>query len=244
MQRTGDQTKPDRAEIWRAIPRRATATEEPTTVFSPPARRSVPARSTTKRVLDVVLTLVAAPVAVPLGLLLALLIVATSRGPIFFFQERIGLDGRHFRMLKFRTMHIDAERRLREDPELWDEYVHNDFKLPASLDSRVTLIGRFLRRSSLDELPQVVNVLHGTMSLVGPRPVVPEELDNYGAAAGAYLSVRPGITGLWQVSGRSDVPYPRRVELDCSYIDAWSVGLDLRILVRTPFAVLSGRGAF
>jgi exopolysaccharide production protein ExoY len=122
--------------------------------------------------------------------------------------------------------------------------VTNGFKLPAELDQRVTRVGRFLRRSSLDELPQVLNVLLGTMSVVGPRPVVPAEIANYGDKQVAYLSVRPGITGAWQVTGRSNVDYPQRVEFDAEYVETWSLGLDLKILAKTPRAVLSARGAF
>jgi lipopolysaccharide/colanic/teichoic acid biosynthesis glycosyltransferase len=146
-------------------------------------------------------------------------------------------------MYKFRTMHREAEQLLAQDPKLWNEYVTNGFKLPAELDRRVTKVGRFLRRSSLDELPQVLNVLLGTMSLVGPRPVVPAEIDNYGERRGIYLSVRPGVTGAWQVGGRSQIDYPERVDIDEQYVRDWSLGLDLRILARTPKAVLTARGA-
>jgi lipopolysaccharide/colanic/teichoic acid biosynthesis glycosyltransferase len=155
----------------------------------------------------------------------------------------VGLGGRSFKMYKFRTMHREAEQLLAQDPQLWNEYVTNGFKLPAELDRRVTKVGRFLRRSSLDELPQVLNVLLGTMSLVGPRPVVPAEIDNYGERRGIYLSVRPGVTGAWQVGGRSQIDYPERVDIDEQYVRDWSLGLDLRILARTPKAVLTARGA-
>jgi exopolysaccharide production protein ExoY len=168
----------------------------------------------------------------------------TSRGPVFFVQERLGRGGTRFRLVKFRTMQVDAEERLRNDKALWDQYVQNDFKLPGSLESRVTAVGRFLRRTSLDELPQLINVLTGQMSLVGPRPIVPEELTKYGSKTESYLRVRPGITGLWQVSGRSGVGYPERVDFDETYADTWNLMLDLRILVRTPITVVRGHGAF
>jgi exopolysaccharide production protein ExoY len=207
----------------------------------PPA---APALSRTKRALDVVLVLLVAPLVVPLGVLVAVAVALSSRGTVLFGQERVGLGGSTFKMYKFRTMHREAEQLLQRDPRLWNEYVTNGFKLPAELDQRVTRVGRFLRRSSLDELPQVLNVLLGTMSVVGPRPVVPAEIANYGDKQVAYLSVRPGITGAWQVTGRSNVDYPQRVEFDAEYVETWSLGLDLKILAKTPRAVLSARGAF
>ena len=203
-----------------------------------------PASSRSKRALDLVLVALASPLLVPLGLATAALVLITSRGPVLFGQERVGHRGERFTMYKFRTMHREAEQLLQDDPELWDEYVGNGFKLPAAIDRRFTPIGRFLRRSSLDELPQVLNVIGGTMSLVGPRPVVPAEVDNYGDHRALYLSVRPGITGAWQVNGRSTVDYPDRVDIDTAYIRNWSLWLDVKILVKTPFAVLSTRGAF
>jgi len=201
------------------------------------------ATSRAKRALDIGLVLLVSPLVVPLGAVIALLVMVSSRGSILFGQERVGLGGRCFKMYKFRTMHREAEQLLAQDPVLWNEYVTNGFKLPAELDRRVTKVGRFLRRSSLDELPQVLNVLLGTMSLVGPRPVVPAEIDNYGDRRDIYLSVRPGVTGAWQVGGRSQIDYPERVDIDEQYVRDWSLGLDLRILARTPKAVLTARGA-
>jgi exopolysaccharide production protein ExoY len=206
-----------------------------------PAR---PATSRAKRAVDLVVVLAVLPAVVAVGAVVTLLVATTSRGPILFSQERVGLGGRRFKMYKFRTMRPDAEGHLQQDTALWDEYVRNGYKIPAELDRRITKVGRFLRRSSLDELPQVLNVILGTMSLVGPRPIVPRELDNYGPHRGAYLSVRPGITGAWQVNGRSDVTYPQRVEFDRQYIESWTLGRDLSILVRTPKAVVTARGAF
>ena len=201
------------------------------------------ATSRAKRALDIALIVLASPLVLPLGIVIALVVMATSRGSVLFGQERVGLGGRQFKMYKFRTMHREAEQLLAQDPHLWNEYVTNGFKLPAELDRRVTKVGRFLRRSSLDELPQVLNVLLGTMSLVGPRPVVPAELDNYGDRRDVYMSVRPGVTGAWQVKGRSNIDYPQRVDVDEEYVRDWSFGLDLKILARTPRAVLSARGA-
>jgi exopolysaccharide production protein ExoY len=209
---------------------------------SPPLVDSAGSRA--KRALDLGVTVAVLPLALPIGLLIAVLVLATSRGPVFFVQERVGYRGRRFRMVKFRTMRVDAEDRLRADPGLWDQYVRNGYKLPAEMDTRVTPIGRFLRRSSIDELPQLMNVLRGHMSLVGPRPVVPSELEMYGARADVYLGVKPGLTGWWQVNGRSGVGYPERVELDRYYAESWTLWLDVRILLRTPLTLLRGGGAY
>jgi exopolysaccharide production protein ExoY len=209
-----------------------------------PVVRSRPATSRCKRGLDLAIVLLALPVVLPLALVTAVLVLVTSRGPVLFGQERVGLGGERFTMYKFRTMRRDAEELLQRDPRLWSDYVDNGYKLPAEVDCRITRLGRFLRRSSLDELPQVLNVLTGTMSLVGPRPVVPDEVENYGDQRAVYLSVRPGLTGSWQVNGRSTVDYPDRVELDAMYVHDWSLWLDIKILARTPLAVLTARGAF
>ena len=203
-----------------------------------------PAASRSKRALDLACVLLASPLLVLLGIVTAALVLITSRGPVLFGQERVGLGGGRFKMYKFRTMHPEAERLLQQDTDLWNEYVVNGFKLPAEIDRRITPVGRFLRRSSLDELPQILNVVAGTMSLVGPRPVVPAEVDNYGAQRVVYLSVRPGITGAWQVNGRSTVDYPDRVAIDTEYVRTWTLWRDVKILARTPFAVLRARGAF
>jgi exopolysaccharide production protein ExoY len=194
--------------------------------------------------MDIAIVLLIMPAVALVGAIVVVLVATSSRGPILFSQERVGLGGRRFKMYKFRTMRPDAEGHLQQDTALWDEYVSNGYKIPAEVDRRITRVGRFLRRSSLDELPQVFNVLFGTMSLVGPRPIVPQELDNYGVHSQAYLSVRPGITGAWQVNGRSSVNYPQRVEYDRDYIESWSLGRDIVILARTPIAVMTARGAF
>jgi exopolysaccharide production protein ExoY len=201
------------------------------------------AGSRAKRTLDLAVTLAVLPLAGLLVGALAVLVVVTSRGPAFFVQERVGRGGQRFRMVKFRTMVVDAEARLRQDPKLWAEYVTNHYKLPATSDPRVTRIGRFLRRSSLDELPQLLNVLRGHMSLVGPRPIVPDELTMYGEHPEVYLGVKPGLTGWWQVNGRSGVGYPTRVDLDRAYAERWTLALDVKILLRTPLTVLRARGA-
>jgi exopolysaccharide production protein ExoY len=196
-----------------------------------------------KRTLDIALAGIALVVVAPLMVVLTVAVWLASPGRPMFGQERLGRDGRVFRCWKFRSMHRDAEEILVSDPELYAAYVANDFKLSCANDPRITTIGRFLRASSLDELPQLFNVLIGDMSLVGPRPVVPAELDRcYGPWTGAYLAVRPGVTGPWQVGGRNDIRYPERAALDADYVNTWRFRHDLMILARTPAALLRGPG--
>ncbi|NNE72641.1 MAG: sugar transferase [Acidimicrobiales bacterium] len=195
-----------------------------------------------KRSIDIVLAGIALIVLVPVLLVLALGVKASSPGPLLFSQSRVGKGGRLFPMYKFRSMFPDAEARLIADPELFERYVANNYKLPESEDPRVTPLGRFLRKSSLDELPQFWSVLRGHMSLVGPRPVVPHELESERRNDG-YVYARPGITGSWQVEARSDVGYPERCEFDNEYLESWSLWRDFSLLVRTVPAVLAGRGA-
>jgi exopolysaccharide biosynthesis polyprenyl glycosylphosphotransferase len=178
----------------------------------------------------------------PLLLVIGTAIRLTSRGPAFFRQTRIGKDGREFTMVKFRTMVVDAER---QRADLADQNERGEgllFKIRN--DPRVTPVGRFLRKYSLDELPQVVNVLTGRMSLVGPRPPLPEEVALYGADVRRRLLVKPGVTGLWQISGRSDLSWDESVRLDLRYVENWSLTLDLMILWKTAFAVARGAGAY
>jgi Undecaprenyl-phosphate galactose phosphotransferase WbaP len=189
--------------------------------------------------------------AVLLGLILSPLILAIvtfiriEGQPVLFWHKRVGLGGRTFHCLKFRTMVRNAEQVLRhllnEHPELRDEWTKN-FKLRK--DPRITVTGRILRLTSLDELPQLWNVLRGEMSLVGPRPIVRAELLRYGRDASKYLAVKPGLTGLWQVKGRSDTTYRRRVAMDKFYIQNQCMLLDLYILAATPAAVLRRNGAY
>ena len=197
-----------------------------------------------KRVFDLVVAAIFLAIAAPIMAIIALLVKLSSPGPVFFRQERVGKNGRRIRIYKFRTMHRDAEERLKSDPELYRAYVKSNYKLPKGKDPRITFIGRILRELSLDEIPQLFNVLKGEMSLVGPRPVVPAEIDKYGEYASLLLSVQPGLTGQWQVSGRSDIAeYASRVRLDMEYIRDQSVARDLQILFRTVPAVLSREGA-
>ncbi len=203
-----------------------------------------PSRSLMKRLVDIVGAAAFIVALFPVLLTLALL-TKLDGGPALFRHRRIGAGGRTFECLKFRTMRVDAERRLKElldsDPVAREEW-QKDFKLRD--DPRVTPIGKFLRQTSLDELPQLFNVLKGDMSLVGPRPIVSAEIPRYGAAMRDYLRCRPGITGLWQVSGRNDVDYRTRVELDCRYVREWGLTTDFLILVRTVGVVLRRSGAY
>ncbi len=180
----------------------------------------------------------------PLLLIIALAILINDGFPIFFRQRRLGLNGKPFRIFKFRTMHKDAEALLKKDLLLYEKYIRNDYKLLAEEDPRVTKVGKFLRRWSLDELPQFINVIRGEMHLVGPRPIVQDEIERYGEDAGTFLSVKPGITGLWQVVGRSDIGYPDRKYLDLLYIEHRSFWLDLTLFFKSFWKVLTRDGAY
>jgi exopolysaccharide biosynthesis polyprenyl glycosylphosphotransferase len=194
-----------------------------------------------KRALDVLLSLVAMLLMSPLFLLAALIVKFTSLGPAFFVQERVGLHKRRFRMFKFRTMVADAEKQQREMEHL-NEVSGAVFKIRN--DPRLTPVGRFLRKSSVDELPQLFNVLKGDMSLVGPRPLPLRDYEGFDQDwQRRRFSVRPGITCLWQINGRSTTPFEKWMELDMQYIDQWSLWMDLKILAKTIPAVLKGAGA-
>jgi exopolysaccharide production protein ExoY len=192
-----------------------------------------------KRIVDIVLAVSGIVLLAPLLIICFVATVATSRGPALFRHRRVGFKGKYFDCLKFRTMVQDAPERLREliesDPVAAAEWATNR-KLRH--DARVTAIGAILRKSSLDELPQLFNVLKGDMSIVGPRPITDEELIRYSSAINAYLACRPGITGLWQVSGRSTTTYEKRIACDTFYARNWSMSLDAKILIVTIPAVL------
>ena len=196
-----------------------------------------------KRVVDVAGAALLLLIAAPMLLAVALAVWMTSEGPVLFRQRRVGRRGAEFEVLKFRTMHRDAERQLRASPELYRRYLAGGYKLPPGRDPRVTRVGALLRRLDLDELPQLWNVLRGDMSLVGPRPVPETELRTYGQLRRYYEAVRPGLTGLWQVNGRNRLPYGARVSLDVEYVQRLSVGRDLVILARTLPAMVRGGGA-
>ncbi|MBD5417264.1 MAG: undecaprenyl-phosphate galactose phosphotransferase WbaP [Desulfovibrio sp.] len=202
-------------------------------------------RLAVKRAIDILFCILLAPLVVPLGLVLALLIRLDSPGSPLYRQTRLGRNGRLMHVYKFRTMVADADAKLKEwlarDPELQAEW-ERDHKLKH--DPRITRMGRFLRKTSLDELPQLLNVALGDMSLVGPRPIVGAEVKKYGPVYDEYRRVRPGVTGLWQISGRNNTTYAERVAFDHYYINNWSVWMDLWILAKTVPVVLTGYGAY
>ena len=197
-----------------------------------------------KRLLDLLMCFLLLPILFPGCLVIAFVICLDSSGPVFFRHRRLGRYGKVFYMLKFRSMVEGADKMLAgllaSDAGARKEF-EETYKLQK--DPRCTRVGRWLRRTSLDELPQVLNVLWGDMTLVGPRAIVESELRKYGAYGSRLLLAKPGITGLWQVSGRAAIPYPERVRLDVYYIQNWSLALDLRILFKTPLRVLRGDGA-
>ena len=208
------------------------------------ANKSAPTPSLAKRLFDVAVSAPLLLFAIPLLALIGLLILLLNGRPIFIRHPRVGKDGRAFLCLKFRTMVVDAEaaliRHLAASPSARQEW---EASRKLRDDPRVTALGQALRQSSLDELPQLLNVLRGEMSLVGPRPIVAEETKYYGHNLHYYLATRPGITGLWQISGRSDVSYEHRVSMDVQYVRNWSLVRDIVILVLTAPSVIRSKGA-
>jgi exopolysaccharide production protein ExoY len=200
--------------------------------------------SALKRCIDIIGAAVGLLLLSPIFALVAIAIKVESPGPMFFAHSRLGRGGRLFSCWKFRSMHEDAESRLHADEVLRHHYVSNHFKIPHHLDPRITRLGRFLRKSSLDEIPQLWNVLSGDMSLVGPRPIVPLESSHYGDDASVLLSMRPGLTGAWAVYGRNRVGYPMRANVELEYVKNWTLATDLAILARTPHAVFTQSGVY
>jgi exopolysaccharide biosynthesis polyprenyl glycosylphosphotransferase len=194
-----------------------------------------------KRLMDIVASALAVVVLTPLLLAVALLVALTSRGPVFYVQERVGRGGTPFRMLKFRSMYRDAHARRDEHAE---QNMHQGPIFKIRDDPRITPVGRAMRRLSIDELPQFFNVLMGSMSLVGPRPALPEEFLDYTERERQRLLVKPGVTCIWQVSGRSDVDFDTWIDMDLEYIEDWSLRMDLKLLAKTVPAVITGRGAY
>ena len=195
-----------------------------------------------KRFFDIVLSVLMLVALSPLFIVIATVIKMTSRGPVFFIQERVGYYGRSFMFYKFRSMYVDAEERKRALMERNESKDGVIFKMKN--DPRITPFGRILRKTSMDELPQLLNVLLGDMSLVGPRPPLPSEVRQYSLEDRKRLNIKPGITCIWQVSGRSDIPFKKQVELDKEYIQSQSLWKDLLVLLRTIPAILSGKGAY
>ena len=194
-----------------------------------------------KRIFDFILSLIGIAIMSPLFLIISIMIKCDTKGPVFFKQRRIGLNGKPLYIYKFRTMVTNAEELIAsftpEQKKEWEE----SYKLKD--DPRITRVGKILRKTSLDELPQLINIIKGEMSIIGPRPVVEEELSWYGNDVDLVLSVKPGLTGWWAVNGRSEVPYPKRCDLELYYVKNASLALDVRILLGTLNVVFSQRGA-
>ena len=183
-----------------------------------------------KRLFDISISLVGMIVLVIVTIILAIFYsFGKNKGKIFFSQERIGLNGKTFKIYKYRSMVENAQEILKRDEKLYQKYIENSYKLLPEEDPRMTRLGRFIRKHSIDEIPQFINILKGDMSFIGPRPVIAEELLQYGERAPKFLSVKPGATGWWQVSGRSEVGYPERCDVELYYVDNCSLKLDAKI---------------
>ncbi|MCO7177110.1 sugar transferase [Sporolactobacillus kofuensis] len=198
-----------------------------------------------KRALDLVGAIIGLVLSSPLFLIISLMyLFGDNKGPVFFKQRRVGQYGEIFYIYKFRSMVVNAEKLLKSNRTLYKKYLDNNYKLEPNEDPRITRIGQFLRKTSLDELPQFINVLKGEMSLVGPRPVVAEELMEYGDKRELFLSAKPGLTGYWAACGRSDIEYPERCNVELYYVRHKSVGLDIKILCKTFMTVITKKGAY
>lgn len=194
-----------------------------------------------KRAIDVIISTIGLIVLSPIFLILAIIIKLDSKGPVFFAHTRYGKDGKKFKMYKFRTMYENAQDMINDfTPEQMKEWKEN-FKLQD--DPRITKVGKFLRKTSLDELPQIVNIIKGDLSIIGPRPVIEEELEKYGDNKEKFLSVTPGLTGYWQANGRSSTTYEQRMEMELYYIDNISPKLDVKIFFKTIESVIKKEGA-
>lgn len=199
----------------------------------------------TKRIIDILGAFIGLIVTFPIFLIVSsIYLFGESRGPLLFKQQRFGKNGKMFSIYKFRSMIVNADEKLKQNKELYNKYVQNSYKLEQEEDPRITKIGMFLRKTSLDELPQLINVLKGEMSLIGPRPIVEEEIEEYKDKKDHFLSVKPGLTGYWQVKGRSEIGYPERVDLELYYIYNQSLKLDLYIFFKTFMIVLLKKGAY
>lgn len=197
-----------------------------------------------KRVMDVTLAGLALIVLSPVFLVVLIInqVDKSDRGPLLYKQIRMGYHGEKFGMYKFRSMVVNADEKLHANKELYAKYVANNYKLEPADDPRITKVGAFLRKTSIDEIPQFINILKDDMSLVGPRPVVEAELVEYDAEK--LLSVKPGAMGLWQASGRSEIGYPERAEIEMEYIDNASLGFDIKIMLMNLFNIFRGKGAY
>lgn len=194
-----------------------------------------------KRVIDVILASVALILLSPLFAIIAIAIKIDSKGPVFFAHKRIGKNGKIIKLYKFRSMVINAEELIKSfTPEQMKEYKEN-YKL--TNDPRITKVGKFLRKTSLDELPQLINIINGDLSIIGPRPVVADELEKYGVNKDKFLSVTPGLTGYWAANGRSNTTYEQRMEMELYYIDNLSLKMDIKVFFKTILSVLKKEGA-
>ncbi|WP_442785825.1 sugar transferase [Lentibacillus sp. Marseille-P4043] len=198
-----------------------------------------------KRCMDIVVAFLGIIITSPIFAIISIMyLFGDSKGPLYFKQQRYGKNGDLFCIYKFRSMVTNADEKLKSNKVLYQKYLKNNYKLEQDEDPRITKLGRFLRKTSLDELPQLINVLKGDMSLVGPRPIVEEELREYKYKRDDFLSVKPGVTGYWQVSGRSNVGYPERVDLELYYVYNQSLYLDMKILIITVIVVFLKKGAY
>lgn len=198
-----------------------------------------------KRLTDIVLSTIALICFSPIFLVVWIMsLFGENKGPLFFQQSRIGKNGRPFKIYKFRSMIVNADEILHANPELYQKYVDNNYKLEPEEDPRVTKLGHWLRKTSIDEIPQFINILRGEMSIIGPRPVVKEELVEYGDRVDKFLSVKPGAMGLWQASGRSNIGYPERCDLELSYVDHASYWFDIKIMFKNIISIFKSTGAY
>lgn len=198
-----------------------------------------------KRFFDIVLSSVALVCFSPVFLVAFILSrFGSNKGPLFYKQVRIGWHGRPFKIYKFRSMVVNADAILENNPEMYAKYVANNYKLEPEEDPRITRLGRWLRKTSIDEIPQFLNILRGEMSIIGPRPVVKDELSEYGDRVDKFLSVKPGAMGLWQSSGRSNIPYPERCDVELEYVDKASLFFDTKIMFKNIISIFKSDGAY
>lgn len=197
-----------------------------------------------KRIFDIILSVLALIILSPIFLTVFLVDkFGDNKGPVFFKQLRIGKNHQKFYIYKFRSMIVDADQILHSDPELYKKYVDSNYKLEPDEDPRVTKLGAWLRKTSIDEIPQFVNVLKGEMSFIGPRPYLPREKEDMGQYYDSIIKLKPGVTGMWQANGRSDVEFSYRCKLDDYYYHNWSIWLDFTIMYKTVKSVVYGKGS-
>ncbi|MEY8441578.1 sugar transferase [Lactobacillaceae bacterium 24-114] len=198
-----------------------------------------------KRLTDIVLSSGALVAFSPIFLFVWLSTMSGSnKGPVFFKQVRIGKNGKPFKIYKFRSMVVNADEILHSNKELYKKYVKNNYKLEPEEDPRITKLGAWLRKTSIDEIPQFINIIKGDMSIIGPRPIVKEELVEYGDKVDKFLSVKPGAMGLWQATGRSNIPYPERCNVELEYVDKASYSFDMKIMFKNIISIFKSDGAY